>query len=254
MTRHVTNMTIDDADHFSDGQKAEIIASYPDHEREARVKGIPALGSGRIYPVADELITVAPFAIPTYWTQIAALDFGWEHPTAAVNLAWDRDTDTVYVTKVYRRKNATPVEHCATLKGWSAPWWAWPHDGLQHDKQSGKQLRHAYEEHGLNMLSKQAQFPDGGNGVEAGLQFILERMQTGRFKVFSHLTEWFDEFRLYHRKTMPDGSSKIVKLRDDLMDATRYGVMCLRFAEHGLEDEEVTRDWAQDGRSDASGY
>ena len=247
--RHVTNMTIDDADHFSEEQKAEVIASYPAHEQEARVKGIPSMGSGRIYPLADELITVDPFAIPTHWAQIAALDFGWDHPTAAVNLAWDRDSDTVYVTKAYRRREATPIEHCITLKGWNAPVWAWPHDGLQHDKQSGKELRHAYEEHGLNMLGKQAQFPDGGNGVEAGVLQILERMQSGRLKVFSHLTEWFDEFRLDHRN---DGL--IVKLRDDLMAATRYGIMCLRFAEHSLAAEEMWTDWAQEGRDEAAGY
>jgi hypothetical protein len=54
---------------------------------------------------------------------------------------------------------------------------------------------------------------------------MLDRMQTGRFKVFRHLEDWFSEFRLYHRK---DG--KVVKEGDDLMAATRYGVMMLRFA------------------------
>ncbi len=28
---------------------------------------------------------------------------------------------------------------------------------------------------------------------------MLDRMQTGRFKVFRHLNDWFEEFRLYHR-------------------------------------------------------
>jgi hypothetical protein len=53
-------------------------------------------------------------------------------------------------------------------------------------------------------------------------------MQTGRFKVFRHLNDWFEEFRfrLYHRK---DG--KVIKENDDLMSATRYGIMMLRFAE-----------------------
>ena len=50
-------------------------------------------------------------------------------------------------------------------------------------------------------------------------------METGRLKVFAHLEEWFDEFRLYHRK---DGL--VVKEFDDLMAATRYGVIALRFA------------------------
>ena len=54
----------------------------------------------------------------------------------------------------------------------------------------------------------------------------LTRMETGKFKVFSPLLDWFEEFRLYHRK---DG--KVVKEGDDLLAATRYGVMMLRFAE-----------------------
>jgi hypothetical protein len=51
-------------------------------------------------------------------------------------------------------------------------------------------------------------------------------MQTNRFKVARHLSDWWDEFRMYHRK---DGI--IVKERDDLMSATRYACMMLRFAE-----------------------
>jgi hypothetical protein len=55
---------------------------------------------------------------------------------------------------------------------------------------------------------------------------MLDRMQTGRLKVFSHLNDWFEEFRLYHRK---DGL--IVKQNDDLMSATRYAMMMKRYAD-----------------------
>ena len=65
----------------------------------------------------------------------------------------------------------------------------------------------------------------GGNGVEAGLSDMLDRMQTGRFKVFAGLDGWLQEFRLYHRK---DG--RVVKERDDLLSATRYGLMMKRKA------------------------
>ena len=54
---------------------------------------------------------------------------------------------------------------------------------------------------------------------------MLTRMQTGRFKVFKSHNDWFEEFRLYHRK---DG--KVVAEGDDLMSATRYAIMMLRFA------------------------
>lgn len=224
--RHVTTMTIHDADHYSAEEKAAIIASYPAHERDARAKGIPQLGSGRIFPVAENGIAVEPFPIPRHWTQIIGLDFGWDHPTAAVRLAYDRDSDTVYVTAVHRLKEATPIIHASVLQSWGK--WipvSWPHDGYQHDKGSGTALKDIYASHGLRMLPNRSQFPDGSNGVEAGLMLMLQRMQAGKFKVFSHLAEWFDEFRLYHRK---DG--KVVKEHDDLMSATRYALMDLRFA------------------------
>jgi len=236
--RNVTRMTIDDARHISKERREQIIASYPEHEREARVKGIPMLGSGRIYPVSEASITCEPFSVPIHWATICALDFGWDHPTAAVKLAHDRDSDTIYVVNAYRRREATPLEHSATLKQWGDHPWAWPQDGLQRDKRSGMTLKSDYEGYGLNMLAQPARFADGGNGVEAGLMQILDRMRSNRFKVFSHLTDWWDEFRLYHRK---DGL--IVKERDDLMDATRYAVMMLRFAEHSIpEDDEWSAD------------
>jgi len=75
------------------------------------------------------------------------------------------------------------------------------------------------------MLFTHAQFEDETNGVEAGITQMLERMQTGRWKVFPHLTQWLEEFELYHRK---DGL--IVKLNDDLISASRYAYMMRRFA------------------------
>src|SRR5262249_30358196 len=56
--RHVTSMTIDDVEHYTAEEKQRIIASYPKHELEARTKGIPVLGSGRIFPVDEVKIAV----------------------------------------------------------------------------------------------------------------------------------------------------------------------------------------------------
>ncbi|MDT8333005.1 terminase family protein [Roseomonas gilardii] len=226
MSRAVITATIDDAEHYSPEQRAAIIASYPEHEREARTKGVPMLGSGRVFPVSEAQITCASLPIPEHWTQIGGLDFGWDHPFAAACLAWDRDADVLYVTKVYRQREATPVIHAAALRPWG-DWlkWAWPHDGLQHDKGSGDALAAQYKAQGLKVLPERATFEDGGSGVEAGLSEMLDRMQTGRWKVFDTCVEWFDEFRLYHRK---DG--KVVKERDDVLSASRYAMMMRRFA------------------------
>lgn len=227
---HVTGMTIDDVEHYSPEQRKAIINSYPAHEREARAKGIPTMGSGRVYPIEEDFIKCDPFTIPDHWVQIGGIDFGWDHPSAGVNLAWDKDTDTIYVTKAYRARENTPLMFSGAVKGWGA-WlpWAWPHDGLQHDKGSGEQLAKQYKDHGLLMLNERATFTDGSNGVEAGISEIFDRMQTGKFKVFSNLHDWWEEFRMYHRK---DGL--IVKMGDDLISATRYGVMMRRYAKTRL--------------------
>ena len=220
------NMTIDDAEHYTPEERARIIAGYPEHEREARSKGIPILGSGRIFPVSEEAIKCEPFPIPDHWVQIGGLDFGWDHPTAAAHLAWDRDDDKIYVINSYKDREKPPILHAACIKPWGDKLpWAWPHDALQHDKGSGDQLAQLYRDQDLDMLPERATFDDGTNGVEAGLMDMLERMQTGRLKVFRHLVDWFDEFRLYHRK---DG--KVVKEFDDIMCATRYALMMKRHA------------------------
>jgi len=226
VTRSVTRMTIDDAEHYTPEQRAAIVASYPEHEREARAKGIPQLGSGRVFPVSESSIKVAAFAIPAHWPQIGGLDFGWDHPTAAARLAWDKDADCIYQTHCYAAREQTPLHHAGALKPWG-DWlpWAWPHDGLQHDKGSGEALKDQYRKHGLAMLPNKATHVDGGNGLEAGIVEMLERMETGRFKVFDHLEDWFEEFRQYHRV---DGL--IVKEFDDRISATRYAMMMKRFA------------------------
>jgi hypothetical protein len=225
--RALVTMTIDDAPHYTAEQRTKIIAGYPAHEREARAKGIPALGSGRIFPISDEDITIAARIFPHEFARIRGLDFGWDHPFACVELVWDRDEDVVYVVKCHKMRQATPILHAAAIRGWGNEWVpiAWPHDGLQADKGSGDELATQYRNQHLNMLPERATFVDGGSGVEAGLMEMLGRMQTGKLKVFSHLTDWFEEFRLYHRK---DG--KVIKEFDDLMAATRYALMMLRFA------------------------
>lgn len=225
--RHITNMTIHDVEHYSNEQKTQIIAAYPAHEREARAMGIPMLGSGRIFPIAEEVLREDPLDdIPSGWKQIIGLDFGWDHPTAACRLVWDEANDIIHVVSAYRQSEAIPLIHAAAIKPWGE--WipvAWPHDGNQHDKR-GDRYKQTYEDLGLNMISEHAQWGDKrGNAVEPGLMEILQRMQTGRWKVDRTLSQWWEEFRMYHRK---DG--EVVKERDDLMAAMRYGYMMLRYA------------------------
>jgi phage terminase large subunit-like protein len=229
--RSVTTMTLDDVDHYSAEEKAALAASYGPHEREARIKGVPTLGSGRIFPIAEETLAIEPRDFPAYMPRIGGMDFGWDHPFAAVELVWDRDIDTVYVARCYRVREATAVIHAAALRPWGKRLpWAWPRDGRRETLEgAGIALAKQYGAQGLDMLGVHAQFEDKGVSVEAGIADMLIRMETGRFRVFKHLNDWFEEFRLYHRK---DG--RVHKEGDDLMSATRYAVMMLRYAKTSL--------------------
>ncbi len=225
--RAMVLMTIEDVLHYTLEQRERIIASYPEHEREARARGIPTLGSGRVFPVPETMLREPAPEIPVWWRRICGLDFGHgDHPTAAVWLALNPETDTVHVYDAYRNKDPGIVLHAAALRA-RGDWIpiAWPHDGLQTDRVSSETVAGHYRNAGCKLLGEHATHADGGIGVEAGLVDMLERMRTGRLRVAEHLADWWEEFRLYHRK---DG--KLVKVRDDLMSATRYGVMMLRSA------------------------
>lgn len=226
---HLVQATWDDAPHLDDEARAQMLASYPEHERATRAKGVPMVGSGLIYGVPDERISCRAFKIPDHFRQIVGIDFGIDHPAAAVWLAHDPDHDILYVTDGYKVSGETPAYHAAAIKrrgDWIPV--AWPHDGSHREKSSGTPLAENYRQHGLKMLPISARYQDrsgGGQSPEPVIMEIQERMRTGRFKVFEHLGEWFKEKRLYHRK-----EGLIVRKRDDLLSATHYAVMMRRFA------------------------
>ena len=225
--RCLIQMTIEDAEHYTPAERAQRVAGYPAYERDARASGIPMLGSGRIFPIAkEEIEEEALESIPSFWPQLIALDFGYDHPFAAVCGAWDRDADVVHITKIYREREKTPPIHVAAIKPWG-DWLrcAWPHDGSQTQRGDGMALAEIYRKAGLKMLPEHATFHSGGYHVQPGIDEMLMRMETKKLRVASHLSDWWAEFQTYHRK-----NGKIVKERDDLMDATRALLMSLRFA------------------------
>jgi phage terminase large subunit-like protein len=231
--RGLVQMDISDAEHIPEWRREQEIAKYPAHEREARARGIPMLGSGRVFPIAESEIVEDPRELPRWWPRIAGMDFGWDHPNAVAWLAWDRDADTIHVYAEHRESEQVVALHADAIRTRGA--WipvAWPHDGLVHDRTSGMQLAQQYAQKGVRMLPEHAQFQNGSNGLEAGIQEMLDRMKSGRWKVSTECKLWLEEFRMYHRK-----EGKIVKLRDDLLSASRYGLMCLRYA----RTEEIFR-------------
>lgn len=218
MSKWVTMIGHDDAPHLNPpnmtvAEREELFADMLPHERQARETGRPSLGAGAIYPVAEDSIFVPPFAIPEHWLQGYAMDPGWR-VTAALLGAKDPDTHVTYLTGEYYGKRDQPIIHAHGIKAMLP----WPEligcidpAAEGSNQKDGTKLREEYEDLGLVLQRAE-------NAVSAGLRRCLRLMQGGELKVFSTLTYFKQEFRLYRR----DKKGKIVKKNDHLMDTMRY--------------------------------
>ena len=213
-SRFLVMATWDDVPHLSPAAKKELWDAIPPYQRDARAKGVPQLGSGAIYPVPESDISCEPFEIPKHWPRVYALDVGWNR-TAALWLAIDRQTQTVYAYSEHYRSHAEPSIHAEAIRA-RGDWIQGVVDPAARGRsqKDGEQLIRNYRDLGLVLLEAQ-------NSVESGIYDVWQRMSGGRFKVFKTLQNWFSEYRLYRR----DEKGRIVKERDHLMDCTRYGIV-----------------------------
>ena len=199
--------------HLSPASIADMLASLPPHQRDARSKGIPQLGSGAIYPVPESDFTCAPFDIPAHWRQAYAMDVGWAR-TACLWGAIDDQSDTIYFFSEHYRGQAEPSVHAdaiksrgESLKGVIDP------AARGRAQKDGEQLFNIYQDLGLHLSL-------ADNGVESGIYKVYQRLSSGRIKIFSTCQNLLAELRLYRR----DENGKVVKENDHLADCLRYYV------------------------------
>jgi hypothetical protein len=213
-TKWIGNATWDDVPHLDAATKAAMLAAIPAYQRDARTRGIPVLGAGVIYPVEESAYLVDPFELPKHWKRAYALDVGWNR-TAALWGAYDAEADTWYLYHEHYRGEAEPSVHAAACKAPGA-WIPGVIDPAARGRSQtdGTILLETYQQLGLHLSVAL-------NAVEAGIYAVLERLTQGRLKVFTTLSNWRKEARLYRR----DEKGRIVKTDDHLCDCTRY--LCL---------------------------
>ncbi|MGL5013819.1 MAG: hypothetical protein ACRC6V_05935, partial [Bacteroidales bacterium] len=217
------------APHLTEDDKAELLANIPDWQHEMRSRGVPMMGEGLVYGIAESEITIAPFELPDHWRRICAVDVGITHDTAAVWSAYDAASDTIYIYDAYHAAAGIPSLHATAINA-RGNWIPviLPHDADNTERGSGKTVAQYYHEASVNVGLETFYNPVDWTGkknnfVEPGIMEMYQRMKTGRLKVFSTCGRFFEEMRRYHRK---DG--KIVKKFDDTMDAARYSVLSVK--------------------------
>lgn len=202
-----------DCPHLDPETVADMMAALPPHQRDARSKGVPALGSGAIYPIAESEFVVTPFDLPPSWRRCFGMDVGWNR-TAVVWGAIDDQSDTVYIYSEYYRGQAEPSVHVDAIKTRGEMYGVIDPASRGRSQKDGDQLFEIYKGMGLKIAPAK-------NGVEAGIFEVYQRLSTGRLKIFSSCQNLISEYRLYRR----DDKGRVVKDNDHALDALRYLIM-----------------------------
>ncbi len=209
----------DDAPWLDEEEKQRIYESSEPHLRETRRSGVPSMGSGNVFPMSMEAMTCEPFAIPTHFKRMYALDVGW-NKTACLWGAQDPITGMLYIYDEHYVEQQPPAVHAASIRA-RGEWIPGVIDPASRGRtqNDGNQLYRQYRDLGLNVLV-------ANNAVESGIQAVWERMTGGRIKFFTTLQHLPREFVLYRR----DERGRIIKENDHLMDCLRYLVADLNRA------------------------
>ncbi len=203
-----------DVPHLSEDWKHQALLEYGPNEVEARSKGIPSMGSGRIYPVEEIFVVVKPFEIPEYWPRAYGLDFGW-HNTAALWMTQDPSTKVKYIYSEYKRGKQAPYVHVNAIKS-KGEWIVGAADpsGGGRSSNDGTLLIEEYRSQGLKLI-------EGHNAITAGIARILNQLESGSLKFFSNMEKLIDEFRVY-RYDINNPNHPAKNQEDHLLDALKY--------------------------------
>jgi phage terminase large subunit-like protein len=217
--------------HISAERREELEGNLPEHEKQARLEGIPQLGTGPIFPAVLLPTMTKEFDpdrdLPLDALHVVGIDLGYGHPAAAVWIAWSPQMRHTWIIDSFRMEQRTIPDHARRIiqmcRGLKIPV-AYPHDAHQHDRGSGSAFKAIYAACNLNMMATHAVNQDGGNAVEPALAEIRDAMYDGQLTIRPCNRELLEELRHYHR----DDNHKIVKLHDDLISAFRYAFMMRR--------------------------
>lgn len=209
--------------HLSEKERRETMASYLPHEIDARTKGIPRLGSGKVWPVDSTTFTVPAFDVPPHWPRLKAVDPGFNHPTGVLDIAYDLDADAMYIVGEYRKNMQHIAIHAEAIMR-AGGWIPCVIDPAGASIEDGDRVYELYKKALRNPCFR------AEKGITKGLQEVYDRMLDGRFFVFNTCRLWLGEYNIYSR----DERGRIIEGTEqhhfDLMACTRYAALGLKYA------------------------
>ncbi|EBW2292215.1 hypothetical protein DFV88_24845 [Salmonella enterica subsp. enterica serovar Newport] len=260
---YIQSASWDDCPNFSPEMIEKELSQYPKWQHEMRRRGLPVLGTGAVFDVADEQIKIMAVNPGPDWEAIAAIDWAENlDPTAVVVALRNLSNMHYYITDVFYLDgdsySRSPANVAAILQStYPGITVIRPHD---HPALSN-QLR----ELGINVSYEPFRNPpqselkanraisresaEKSNSIEVGLDEMRLLFSEDRLKVLAHCEKWFIEKNGYFYSQ--DKNTGKVRLKgqqgDHALDASRYAILSL-MANRGCTYEEAfdpaTADWS----------
>lgn len=229
MARFVVTADWDNnAPHLTPQSRQDLWDSIPIYQRQARGKGIPQLGAGVIYAIADEDIVCDPVEIQDHWPRGYGMDIGWNR-TAVEWIALDPETQISYFYHEHYRGETLPEIHAAAIRS-RGIWVPGRIDPAARGRsqKDGEALMALYQRVIYGKPDKPQEMEDEAQGaslgvavnaVETGIYDMLTAFQLGTLKVMKgRCPNLLAERRLYRRNE----KGIIIKKFDHALDAARY--------------------------------
>jgi predicted phage terminase large subunit-like protein len=164
-----------------------------------------------IYTVPESEIAIDPIPIPKEWPRIFGMDVRI-HETAALWAALDPQTQILYLYSEHCQSVSEPAVHAQGIlsRGKWIPGLIDPAANGRSES-DGFNLMRIYQDLGLDLDTVE-------DSEQSGVCEVLQRMRSGRLKVFRTLENFLRQYRLYRR----DEKGQVVKQNDLLMNCLRY--------------------------------
>jgi hypothetical protein len=201
------------------------VSHLSEASQQARLFGAFTSQSGLVYPEFDRAVhTCKSFDVPEDWPRDVAIDFGVRNPFAALWIAHDMKTDTLYIYREYFKTEKTTLENGRMIIALGArdPDLRW----IVCDPESKDGRLLLARELGLNNKPAPKHI-----GVVETINLVKERLSLnaeGRpaLVIFDTCKELLKEFRKYkwsksQKKDAPE------KVHDHGLDALRYEIAFL---------------------------
>jgi len=213
----IFSISMDDVPWLDEETITEMLKGLDELQARARRHGIPAIGGGQIFSFEPWEYSCDSFEIPSYWPRLAGMDIGYNHPTGAIQLAWDRETNIIYIYGEYYAKQKSASDVGRFLRHWDMPFAA-SHDAFNNNFQNGDCVANEFKKEGMILFS-------AGREVWARIEKARSLMSEGRLFIFKDkCPELMSQIRNYHTKMNKNNKVEIDKKDDDLVDAFTHAV------------------------------